>query len=95
MQKMQDLYGAQGFRVVAVDVDKRREDADRFLRLFHPTFEVHFDPNGDLAERFKVQGMPTGVLIDRSGVVRFTHVGFLPVDRVAYEGELRQLLAEK
>lgn len=91
---MQDLYGAQGFEVVAVDVDKRRKDADRFLQLFHPTFAVHFDSNGDLAERFKVQGMPTGVLIDRHGVVRFTHVGFLPVDRDGYERELRELLSE-
>lgn len=95
MQKMQEVYGAQGFEVVAVDVDKSRQDADRFLATFHPTFEVHFDPNGDLAERFKVQGMPTGVLIDRRGVVRFAHIGFLPVDRVAYENELRQLLSEK
>jgi thioredoxin-related protein len=81
--------------VVAVDVDKSRHDAERFLETFHPTFQLHFDPSGDLAARFQVRGMPTGILIDRRGVVRFTHIGFLPDDRVAHENELRQLLNER
>jgi hypothetical protein len=48
-----------------------------------------------MAERFKIQGMPTSVIIDRHGALRFTHIGFRPVDRGAYEDQLRALLAEK
>jgi hypothetical protein len=81
--------------VVAVNLDQYRQDADRFLAKFHPNFDVRFDPQGEVAERFKVQGMPTGVLIDRRGVQRFTHVGFRPVDQAVYEGQLRQLLEEQ
>jgi peroxiredoxin len=95
MQTMQDTYGTEGLTVIAVDVDKSRQEAERFLTAFHPTFDVRFDPTGDLAERFKVQGMPTGIVIDRRGVVRFTHIGFRPVDRARYESQLRQLLSEK
>jgi peroxiredoxin len=95
MQNMQDTYGKQGLAVIAVDSEKSRQDAERFLGNFHPTFDVRFDPKGELAERFHVQGMPTGLVIDRRGVVRFTHIGFRPVDRAAYEDQLRQLLNEK
>jgi hypothetical protein len=35
------------------------------------------------------------VIIDRHGVLRFTHIGFLPVDQAAYEDQLRQVLAEQ
>jgi hypothetical protein len=35
------------------------------------------------------------VVIDRRGVVRFTHVGFRPVDGPVYEAQVRGLLAEK
>jgi hypothetical protein len=70
-------------------------DADRFLQQFHPTFDVRFDPKGDLAEFYKVHGMPSSVLIDRHGVTRLMHVGFRPVDDMIYEGQLRELLAEK
>ena len=92
---MKRTYAAQGLEVVAVDLDTNRTDADKFLSQFHPTFAVRFDPKGDLAELYKVQGMPSSVLIDRHGVTRFTHVGFTPKDGGIYEEQLRELLAEK
>jgi hypothetical protein len=48
-----------------------------------------------LAEQFDIQGMPTSVIIDRHGARRFTHIGFRPVDRAAYEDQLRQLLEDR
>ena len=95
MQQMQDTYAQQGLKVIAVDVDHDRGDAERFLAAFRPSFDVRFDPKGELAERFKVEGMPTGLVIDRHGVVRFTHIGFRPVDRTEYESQLRQLLNDQ
>jgi thiol-disulfide isomerase/thioredoxin len=94
MQKMQDAYRARGLVVLAVDVDVKRRDAERFLAKFHPTFAVKFDPEGDLAGQYKVQGMPTGFVIDRSGAVRFTHIGFRPSDRAMYEEQLQKVLNE-
>jgi thiol-disulfide isomerase/thioredoxin len=95
MQTMKDTYERQGLSVIAVNLDRHREDADRFLVKFHPSFDVRFDPEGQMAERFKVHGMPTSVIIDRHGVQRHIHIGFLPADLGAYESELREILAEK
>ena len=69
---MQKTYEAQGLTILAIDVDRDHADADRFLKIFHPDFEIRFDPQGRWAEEFKVSGMPTSVIIDRHGVVRFT-----------------------
>jgi peroxiredoxin len=95
MEIMKETYGPQGLAIVAVNLDRDRSDADRFLHQFHPTFDLRFDPKGNLAELYKVQGMPSSVLIDRHGVARFTHVGFRPVDARVYEAQVRELLAEK
>lgn len=95
MQAMKDAHGAQGLTVIAVNLDQDRVDADKFLERFRPNFEVRFDPKGALAEYYKVDVMPSSVLIDRQGAIRFTHVGFRPVDGPAYEAQVRQLLAEK
>lgn len=95
MQAMKDAYERQGLTVVAVDLDRDRQDAERFLAKFHPNFDVRFDPQGEVAERFDIKGMPTGVIIDRHGVLRFTHIGFRPVDSGRYEDQLRTVLAEK
>jgi peroxiredoxin len=95
METMKSTYEGQGLRIVAVNLDKDRADADKFLNQFHPTFDVRFDPKGELAEFYKVQGMPSSVLIDRHGVARFTHVGFRPIDGAMYEAQVRELLSEK
>jgi peroxiredoxin len=95
MQVVKDTYEGQGLTVVAINLDTDRADADKFLHQFQPTFDVRFDPKGELAELYKVKGMPSSVLIDRHGVTRFTHVGFRPVDGAVYEAQLRELLSEK
>jgi peroxiredoxin len=95
MESLKGTYGDQGLEVIAVNVDTERTEADKFLKQFQPTFVVRFDPKGELAELYKVHGMPSSVLIDRHGLTRFTHVGFRPVDGALYEAQLRELLAEK
>jgi cytochrome c biogenesis protein CcmG/thiol:disulfide interchange protein DsbE len=95
MQAMKDAYEKDGLTIVAVNLDPRRPDAEHFLAKLHPTFDVRFDPRGETAQRFQIHGMPTSLIIDRRGVVRFTHIGFRPIDRASYEDQLRQVLAEK
>jgi cytochrome c biogenesis protein CcmG/thiol:disulfide interchange protein DsbE len=95
METMKSTYAAQGLEIITVNLDRDRADADKFLKQFHPTLAVRFDPAGDLAELYKVQGMPSSMLIDRHGATRFTHVGFRPVDGAIYEAQVRELLAEK
>lgn len=95
MENIKGTYEGQGLAIVAVNLDRERADADKFLQQFHPTFDVRFDPTGELAEFYQVHGMPSSVLIDRHGVARFTHVGFRPVDGPIYEAEVRELLSEK
>jgi peroxiredoxin len=95
MQVMKNTYGPQGLSVIAVNLDHDWADAERFLRKLHPDFDVRYDPQGVLAEQFKVAGMPTSVVIDRHGVVRFSHIGFQPSDEKAFANELQGLLAEQ
>jgi cytochrome c biogenesis protein CcmG/thiol:disulfide interchange protein DsbE len=95
MQTMKNTYDRQGLTVIAINLDLDRSDADKFLDRFRPTFEVRFDPQGKIAEFYKVQAMPSSVLIDRHGVTRFTHAGFRPIDGPTYEAQVQELLAEK
>jgi cytochrome c biogenesis protein CcmG, thiol:disulfide interchange protein DsbE len=95
MQAMKNAYAEQGLTVVAVNLDADRADAEKFLRRLQPTFEVRFDPRGELAVIYKVKAMPSSVLIDRHGVARFSHTGFRPIDAAGYEAQMRELLAEK
>lgn len=87
-------YRDRGVRVFAVNVDEQRKDADAFLAAHPHTMLVVFDPRGESAKAFKVQGMPSSFVIDRRGEIRFTHQGYSQNVDVAYRRELDTLLAE-
>ena len=80
--------------VIGINVDQDHQLAEQFLRSNFANFPVVYDPHGDIATTFKVVGMPSAVIIDRSGHVRYQHIGFSERRRATYEDHLRSLLNE-
>jgi cytochrome c biogenesis protein CcmG, thiol:disulfide interchange protein DsbE len=93
MDRMQREFGKDDFIVVAVNVDHARSDAEQFLHEYTPGFQIVFDPDGTLAERFGVKGMPTSFLIDRDGHIHSEHEGFRLKERGVLEQQIRALLS--
>jgi cytochrome c biogenesis protein CcmG/thiol:disulfide interchange protein DsbE len=84
----------RGVEVVAVNLDEKHADAERFLADHPHEMPVVFDPTGKSAETFGVEGMPTSFVIGRDGRVRFVHVGYTSRTLQSYQREIEQLLAE-
>jgi thiol-disulfide isomerase/thioredoxin len=93
LNQMRARYGERGLVIVGVNVDAERQDADRFLRAVPIDFEVLFDPAGELAQRFDIQGMPTSLVIDRSGNVVERYLGFRDSQKAPHEAALQKLLS--
>jgi len=87
-------YHARGVDVLAVNLDERRRDADAFLAERPHALTVLFDPKGASAQAFGVEGMPSSFLIDRDGVIRFTHMGYSGNIDASYRQQLTQLISE-
>ncbi len=85
----------RGLDVLAVNVDERQRDADAFLEAHPHVMSVLFDPKGQAPQAFAVRGMPTSVLLDRSGIIRFTHVGYTEKTVDTYREEIDRLLGER
>lgn len=95
MNRQQQQLGSEGLVIVAVNVDRERGDAERFMQAHAPRFRIVFDPDGVLAEKFAVQGMPTSFLIDRDGHVQVRHEGFRLADRDALARKIRALVLDR
>ena len=95
MNAMHSKYGARGLEIVAVNVDQRRGDADRFLKSTPAQFASAFYPAGDTPKRFNVKAMPSAYLIDPQGRVRLVHRGFNDGDADALEREIAKLVEGK
>ena len=75
MQDMATQY-PEDLLIVAINLDKERSDADKFLQDFTTDFDILYDAAGDLAEEFMLKGMPTSYLYNRTGEQIGSHVGF-------------------
>ncbi len=94
MNHLQQRYQDQGLEVVAVNVDTERGAAQAFLHDYPARFGLIFDPQGDIAESYDLQGMPSSFLIGRDGVLAYKHLGFRKDDPAALEARIKQLLAQ-
>ena len=92
MNEMQAKYAARGLQVVGINLDRKRDDAERFLAELPATFTIAFDAAGDSAKRFGVKGMPTSVLIGPDGKVLYMHTGFRDEERAQLEGRIAAAL---
>ncbi len=85
LEKQNEKFSKNGFRVLAVSVDEEVRDMSRFLEQMSTSFPVFHDPRGEVAEYFGIKGMPSGVLIDRTGRVVKKHTGFRQQDAASLE----------
>ena len=95
MNELKAKYGGQGFEVLAVNLDAKRSDADKFLTEVPANFTVAFDTTGESAKRFEVKGMPSSYLIGRDGKIVLAHKGFHDEDRQELESHIVRVLGAK
>jgi thiol-disulfide isomerase/thioredoxin len=86
---------SQGFEVVAVNLDEKKANADKFLQEIPVDFTVLHDSDGSWSDKYVVESMPTSFIIDKHGVVQLIHHGFTSEDIGSLEQKITALLAEK
>jgi protein-disulfide isomerase/peroxiredoxin len=76
LARLQRELGNEDFQVLAVNVDRRAEDAKRVLSRGRFPFAVLMDPEARILGLFDVASMPTSVLVDRDGQIVDVHTGY-------------------
>ena len=91
LNRMQEKYGAD-LVVVGANVDTDARAADTFLKKHPARFEIVRDPAGALAEHYRIEGMPSSVLLGPDGRVLHQHSGFRSHQTAEYEAAIRAAL---
>ncbi|MBX2839763.1 MAG: TlpA family protein disulfide reductase [Gammaproteobacteria bacterium] len=92
MNEIQDKYADDGLKVIAINLDEHRHDADRFLEDVRADIDIAFDSEGVTAEAFNVRGMPSSYLINPDGEIIFSHIGFRKRDTALLEYEITKVI---
>lgn len=76
MNQLREKFAKDGLEIVAVNIDTKRPDADKFLAQIPAEFTILFDAKRAVAKTYELKGLPTTFLIDRDGNLVSTHLGF-------------------
>lgn len=92
MNQLQGQYAREQLTVIAMNVDARRADADKFLARNPASFPMAFDARGDSAKKLGIKTMPTSMLISPEGKVLWVHQGFRTEDEPQLQASLAKAL---
>lgn len=94
LDELHSRYRSAGFKVVGITIDEDRSKADAMLEKIPVTFPVLYDAQSSVSELFDVDAMPTSILVDRNGKMRFLHRGYKPGYEVDYRNQIKELIRE-
>jgi peroxiredoxin len=94
LDEMYRKYKPMGFAMVGINVESEKADAERFLSARPVSFPILFDPDNRVSGSYGVSAMPTTVLVDRKGHIRWLHRAYKPGDEAEYIAQIRAMLRE-
>lgn len=94
LEKLQQRYSALGFTVLGVNVEEDPSKAKSLLKDISVSFPILFDTQNTVSKQYQVSAMPSTVMIDRNGNMRYLHKGYKPGDEAQYQKWVKQLIKE-
>ena len=87
-------YSEQGFKVLMINQDTPRSmgKVKSYIRSQKHEFIVALDPNQQIAKKLNGQIMPTLILVDKDGSIKWRHQGYLPGEEVEIERQIKLLI---
>jgi peroxiredoxin len=94
LNRIHEQYRKAGFTLLGVNIDDRPEAAQAMARNLGVHFPILFDSEKRVSRLYDVNAMPSTLLIDRDGRVRYIHLGYRPGYETRYESQVRELLKQ-
>ena len=94
LEELHNRYRSMGFTVLGVNVEQDTREARKLLRDLQVSFPVLFDEQSTVSKLYDVVAMPSTVLVDRNGSLRYLHKGYKPGYEDLYLQQVRELVRE-
>jgi cytochrome c-type biogenesis protein len=79
LQRLYEQHRANGFEIAGVSVDThgQEQEISDFVKEFGMTYPIWRDPDERIQALYLALGVPSSYLIDRSGTLRWKHLGII------------------
>lgn len=92
LNRLYDKYHDAGFVLLGLNVDDDARNASEVTLKLGIKFPVLLDTDKTVSRMYELNTMPSTVLIDREGRVRYIHKGYLNGYEDVYDKQIRELL---
>lgn len=94
LNRLHDKYKAGGFMVLGVNIDDDPRHGAATATRWGLRFPVLLDASKAVTRRYDLGAMPSTVLVDRDGRIRYLHRGYREGLENEYERQIRELVKE-
>jgi len=94
LDRLHHRYVDTGFAVLGINVEGETDPAQEIVDRTNVTFPILIDDGQKVSEMYDLEAMPSTVVVDRDGVVRYIHRGYKPGDEAKYVEVVKQLIRE-
>ena len=94
LEELQQRYSKAGFTVLGVNVEPDPADAKKLLKDVSVSFPILYDTESVVSKLYDVEAMPTTVIVDRDGNMRYLHRGYKPGFENEYRQQIKELIRE-
>jgi peroxiredoxin len=94
LEQIYRKYKSAGVTLLGVNVEPKSADAVAFLKTTPVSFPILFDTQSKVSTLYEVTGMPSTVIVDRKGKVRYIHRSYNAGDEGEYMNQIRTLMRE-
>ncbi len=89
-------YANDNFKVLMINTDTPRSlgKVRGFIKSQDYSFNVGMDPNKVLSKKLNGMIMPTLILVDKGGVIKWRHQGYVAGEEIEIEKQIKQILGK-
>jgi peroxiredoxin len=94
LDELSTRYAPLGFTMLGVNVEEDSSAANGFLSGTPVSFPVLYDRENTVSKLYDVIAMPSTVIVDRAGQIRYIHHGYEAGNEHDYQDQIRALIRE-
>ena len=94
LNQYHEKYADDNFKVLMINTDTPRSlgKVRGFIKSQDYSFNVGMDPNKVLSKKLNGMIMPTLLLVDKGGIIKWRHQGYVAGEEIEIEKQIKQVL---
>ena len=96
LNEYHEEYANDNFKVLMINTDTPRSlgKVRGFIKSQNYSFNVGMDPNKVLSKKLNGMIMPTLILVDKGGIIKWRHQGYVAGEEIEIEKQIKQVIGK-